>query len=395
MKPVTGRSRREEAHSESPVGWSLLTSVATRPAVDRRAFLGWLGSAALLPACPAPAAPAPRTLDAVDAAIARGVRFLLSCQEANGGFFDAARGERDRHESALSGLAVLALAAAGHTPADRTPEGAAMKRAVDFLLQPARQDPDGYFGREDNSRMYGHGIVLLALAELLGMGADKAQERLLHDRVRLGVELTLRAQRVSKRDPRHVGGWRYTPDSADSDLSVTVWHLLALRSARNAGLPVPKAAIDLAVGYLKRSYMSTGDPRATGEPIGGFAYQPGQRPDYSMTSAGLLAMIICGHYESEEVRGAANWLRANPVEAENRWFFYGTYYYAQGMFQRGGDFALEGRRNTERLLLPRQLEDGAWHGSQGQEYGVGRIYGTALAILSLAVRNHFLPIYQR
>jgi hypothetical protein len=393
MNPPTGSSRRKEAHSESPVRWSLLTSAATGSSVDRRAFLSLLGGAVLAPGFSALAAPAPRTLDAVDTAIARGVRFLLSCQEADGGFFDAAKGERDRHESALSGLAVLALAAAGHTPADRTPEGAAMKRAVDFLLHPTRQDPDGYFGREDNSRMYGHGIVALALAELLGMGADKAQERVLHDRVRLATELTLRAQRVPKRDPRHVGGWRYTPDSADSDLSVSVWHLLALRSARNAGLPVPRSAIDLAVGYLKRSYST--DDRRGGEPNGGFAYQPGQRPDYSMTSAGMLAMVICGHHESPEVIGAANWLRTNPVEAENRWFFYGTYYYAQAMFQRGGDYALEGRRNTERLLLPRQQDDGAWHGSQGQEYGVGRIYGTSLAILSLAVRNHFLPIYQR
>jgi len=323
------------------------------------------------------------------------VRFLLSCQEPDGGFFDAAKGERDRHETALSGLALLGLAAAGHMPGDRTAEGAATKRAVDFLLQPARQDPDGYFGRLDNSRMYGHGIVGLALAELLGMGADKAQERLLHERVRLAMDLTLRAQRVTKRDPRHAGGWRYTPDSADSDLSVSVWHLLALRSARNAGIPVPKEAIDLAVGYLKRSYSTGDEAHAPGEPFGGFAYQPGQRPDYSMTSAGMLAMIVCGQYESNEVRGAANWLRRNPVEAENRWFYYGTYYYSQAMFQRGGDFALEGRRSTERLLLSRQLEDGSWHGSQGQEYGVGRIYGTALAILSLGVRNHFLPIYQR
>ena len=35
----------------------------------------------------------------------------------------------------------------------------------------------------------------------------------------------------------------YTPDSRDSDLSVTIWQLMALRSAKNAGLQVPGKAI--------------------------------------------------------------------------------------------------------------------------------------------------------
>ncbi|NJR31992.1 MAG: hypothetical protein HC778_02860, partial [Chamaesiphon sp. CSU_1_12] len=51
--------------------------------------------------------------------------------------------------------------------------------------------------------MYGHGIVSLALAEMLGMGFDKAQDRLLRDRVRKAVDLILRAQLIRKREPRH------------------------------------------------------------------------------------------------------------------------------------------------------------------------------------------------
>ena len=40
-----------------------------------------------------------------------------------------------------------------------------MKRALDFVLLPENQDATGYFGKADGSRMYGHGIITLALAE--------------------------------------------------------------------------------------------------------------------------------------------------------------------------------------------------------------------------------------
>ena len=36
------------------------------------------------------------------------------------------------------------------------------------------------------------------------------------------------------------GGWRYTPNATDSDLSHSGWAFMALRSARNSGAPVPR-----------------------------------------------------------------------------------------------------------------------------------------------------------
>ena len=195
--------------------------------------------------------------------------------------------------------------------------------------------------------------------------------------------------------PRFIGGWRYSPDAGDADLSVTVWQLLALRSAKNAGLAVPKDAIDAAVGYLRRSYVSPRD--AQGRPTNtksAFGYVPGQSPQYAMAAAGLLAMQVCGLPDAPEVLGATAWLRANaPVwEAQN--YFYGTYYYSQGMHKRGGEVAREARERVEGLLTVHQMPDGSWDGSQGSESGQGKVYCTALALLSLSVRYHYLPIYQ-
>jgi hypothetical protein len=334
--------------------------------------------------------------DPVDRAIGRGVSFLVARQEPDGSFYDPEKGNPELHATALTALAVLSIAAAGHLPADKTKEGAAFKKALDFLLRADRQDADGYFGRADNSNMYGHGITSLALTEMLGMGFDKAQDRLIRDRSRKAVDLILRAQRSRKREARDEGGWRYKPDSSDSDLSLSVWQLMVLRSARNAGLGVPKEAIDLAVTYLKRTYSSVSGRRTSGgTEVGGFSYQVGQAPDFAMTGAGMLAMVLSGNYEAPEVTAAANYLLANPPTPSNRWYYYGIYYYAQAMFQRGGQYATEARRVVEEQLLPQQLDDGAWQGLQGQEYGTGKIYSTALSVLSLAVKFHYLPIYQR
>ena len=64
------------------------------------------------------------------------------------------------------------------------------------------------------------------------------------------------------------------------------------------------------------------------------------------------------------------------------------------MYQRGGDHAHKARALVENILLELQLENGSWIGS-GSEAGAGEVYSTTLAILALAVKYHYLPIYQR
>lgn len=331
--------------------------------------------------------------DRVDAMVQGGAGFLVRAQLPDGMIQE--KDKRDIHGVAMTALGLMGLASVGHQPADKTTEGEVMRKAVGFLLRQDVQGPTGYFGQKDGSRMYGHGIVTLALTELLGMGADKGQDALLRDRAQRGVNLILAAQRVKKHDPRFIGGWRYSPDAGDADLSVTVWQLLALRSAKNAGLAVPKEAIDAAVGYLRRSYLSSRDAQGRlVNPKSAFGYVPGQPPQYAMAAAGLLAMQVCGLHDAPEVLGATDWLRAATPVWETQWFFYGTYYYAQGMNKRGGDAARDARAQVEGLLLANQQPDGSWEGADGSERAQGRVYGTALALLSLSVRYHYLPIYQ-
>ena len=325
--------------------------------------------------------------DEVDKAIESGIKFLLSNQRDDGAIYD--RG----NPIAITALSLMSLAAVGHLPIHPNENGEAMAKALEFILLEKNQNEVGYFGK-DGGRMYGHGIVTLTLAEMLGMGMNEETDKSIREKCQKAIDLILRSQMVKKSQSQQ-GGWRYSPDSNDADLSVTIWQLMALRSAKNSGLDVPSSAISDAIEYLKRSYKSKLDEK--GEPIdkkSGFAYQPGGHPEYTTTAAGLLAMQVCGQYDSPFVLGAADWLLENEPKTNRKFFFYGTYYYAQAMYQRGDEHADKSRKLVEEILLPMQKENGRWQGG-GSESGAGDVYCSSMAMLALAVKYHYLPIYQR
>lgn len=322
---------------------------------------------------------------AVDEAVAAGVAYLMSRQNRDGSI-----SQDPTHATALTALSVLAMIGVGHQLTDPTPEGESLRSAVAFLLRDDRQEANGYYGQRDGSRMYGHGIVTLLLGELLGMGVDAEQDQVIREKLTRAVDLILRSQRVAKfGNGVYDGGWRYTPAAQDADLSITVWQVMALRSALAAGIEVPSEAVDQAVEYLRRSFRAE---RGGDVPMGRFGYQPQRSFGYATTAAGLLAMQVCGRYDAPEVEASANWLLAQRLDPTDVWFYYGTYYYAQGLYQRGGEAAELARARVESTLLSIQHENGSFSGvGVAQE----RVYATSMALLSLSVRYHYLPIYQR
>ncbi len=328
--------------------------------------------------------------DVVDRAVERGLAYLRSKQREDGAIVDR------QYDTTMTALSIMAFASTGHLPGDQDEAGESCYRALEFVLRGDRIDDQGYFGNRDGSRMYGHGITSLMLTEMLGMGRDADQDAKVHARCQSAIDVILSAQRQPK-SPMYQGGWRYTPNSNDSDLSISVWQLMALRSAKNDGLDVPDEAIGDAIAYLSRSCSSPLDSQ--GQPTSrsaGFSYLPNnQNATFAMTAAGLLAMQVCGQYDAPTVVGATNWLQENPPRWKDRFFFYGVYYYAQGMAQRQGETAEAAQKIVERLLLEQQSGDGSWASPGGEELGAGKVYATCMAILSLSVKYHYLPIYQR
>ena len=328
--------------------------------------------------------------DEADRALARGAAFLVRAQRPNG-----AISQGDSHPVAMTSLAIMSLAAIGHQPFDATPEGRALARALEFVLGEAAYAVDGYLTGREGSQMYGHGITTLMLAEMLGMGVDEAVDRRMRAVLDGALALIGRSQQVPK-IARFRGGWRYSPEARDADLSITVWQVMALRSARNAGLEVPAQWIESAAAHIRSCHSSPQDAHGVPhEPVGPFAYQPGGRTGYATTAAGVFALQVCGYYEDPVVAGGTDWLLRNGPAWNVPWFLYGTYYYAPGMHQRGGEHAAAARRAVARILLEKQHRDGGWEGAHAQERTAGRIYATSLAMLSLSVKYHYLPIYQR
>ncbi len=328
--------------------------------------------------------------DDTDRSVDRAIAFLIKNQKPDGAIYDKG------HPTTMTSLSIMAMAGVGIQPVDPTPEGRAMSQALAYVLHDDRVDEKGYFGQADGSRMYGHGITTLMLTEMMGMGVSSEQDKLIHERCQKAIDIILSSQKEPK--PTHFqGGWRYEPASRDADLSVTVWQVMALRSAKNDGLKVPKQAIDDAVAYLQRSYVSRLDRNGLpDQKPSGFSYEPQRNhATFTMTAAGLLAMQVCGKYESEQVQGASDWLLAKPLNWKERYASYGIYYYAQGMYQSGGEYAETAEKNVRDLLIKEQAGDGSWTSGDNGEQQVGKVYATSMAVLSLSVKYHFLPIYQK
>jgi hypothetical protein len=324
--------------------------------------------------------------------INKSVAWLIKKQNNDGSIADA-----KTNKVAMTSLAVMSLGAVGHQLSDETPEGAVMRKGMEFILKPQHQTLSGYYGEYDRSRMYGHGIITLLLAESLGMGADETMDKKIRERLEKAIELIVRSQ-AGKKDGKHQGGWRYTPNSKDADLSVSAWQLIALKAARNAGVTVPKKSIEDASDYMKRCFHRKGNASGPDSVVPGyFTYMAGQGNfRFGSGAAGLLCLQIIGEWDSPEVKGAAKYFMSYkiPKPKGNDHFYYGMYYYAQGMYQFGGENADHARKVVRETMFALQEKDGGWPISHKAK-NVGRVYSTSMALLSLSIHYHYLPIYQR
>ena len=319
--------------------------------------------------------------DEVDKRIDKAITFIISKQKKDGSIYD--RG----NNTTMTSLALMAMAAVGHQPVNPNDEGEAMKRALDFVLQEDRQSETGYYGSKDGSRMYGHGITTLTLSEMLGMGLDEEQDQKIRKRTQKAIDLILRSQKVPK-SPSHQGGWRYSPDSRDADLSATIWQLMSLRSAKNAGLSVPSAAIEDAIGYLERSYWSSLDSK--GEPVNkksGFAYQPGGHPEYTC-GRDCSPCRFAENTNPLRQRSRRPCLKTNPIPEEvlllRHLLLFPSHVPKRRPCQGGSRKSRGNPQETQRENV---------RSNSGSEEAED--ISTTMAVLALAVKYHYLPIYQR
>jgi prenyltransferase/squalene oxidase-like repeat protein len=320
----------------------------------------------------------------VERAIESGLAFLKNEQHADGGF---GTGIYRAGNVAITSLAGLAMMSGGHQPG-RGAYGSVVTEALKFVMN-QEAGTSGYLHNPiatPHGPMYGHGFGTLFLAEVYGMVHDERLRRELRDKLRRAVQLILGSQ-------NHEGGWRYTPQSTDADISVTICQIMALRAARNAGFAVPKSKVDACVKYVKRCQ----DKREgwftyqAQQPFGGPRF--GDHQAFARTAAGVVALYSAGIYKGTEIETGLKYLmRCKPNSGQVHHamhYFYGHYYAAQAMWTAGGEYWSEWYPLIREELLSRRRPDGSWFDN------ICSHYATAMACIILQIPNNYLPILQK
>ncbi|MEM8757209.1 MAG: prenyltransferase/squalene oxidase repeat-containing protein [Planctomycetota bacterium] len=309
----------------------------------------------------------------LDRAVRRGLQALADRQAENGSFGEG----RYVNNVAVTAIACIAFMADGSVPG-RGPYGEHVRRGLEFILDNAT-DSGLIAGEAANGPMYGHGFAALFLGEVYGMtGAD--------DRLAARTyEALVKAIRLIERTQNDEGGWRYNPLPYDADVSVTICQIMALRSARNAGIEVSKDTIDRAVDYVL----------ACQNPDGGFRYQTRTRDSaWPRTAAGVASLYYAGIYDDDSLNAGLNYLVITSMPGGNArrspHYFYGQYYAVQAMYLAGGEWWAGWWAAVREELLSMQGGDGMW-----DDRGVGPSYGTGMALIVLQMPKRYLPIFQK
>ncbi|MGE0608205.1 MAG: prenyltransferase/squalene oxidase repeat-containing protein [Pirellulales bacterium] len=312
-------------------------------------------------------------IERVTTALDKSMEYLRSKQRPDGGWWE---------NNAINGIALMSFMGRGHTPG-RGPYKDVLEKGKKYILAHCKRDEKANTAFVAFGTMYEHGMGTLSLAEMYGMDPDPELESTL----RGAVNLILQSQSPA-------GGWRYSPTPTDQDMSVSVMQIVAMRAANNAEIPVPQAAIDKAVQYV----------RSCAAPNGGYGYQgPSAGPQTS--AAGLLSLQLLGHVDDPGIPKTLDYLANLKIDWTNQtgvnYFYYFHYYAMQGNYQAGGKYWNNWHPQIRELLLKHQNADGSWDCPPGTAeaaegtVGPNKVYWTALASLVLEVYMHYLPAYQR
>lgn len=285
------------------------------------------------------------------------------------------------YPTAMTALAGTALICSGSTTT-QGPYAKNIRRSVDYLITKCRAN--GLVGDplRDNRYTYGHGFSMLFLSQILGEEEDEDRREELIEVLTKAVEFSVRAQTQS-------GGWGYVSAKDGNNFdegSTTITQVQGLRGCRNAGIPVPKEAIEKAIQYIYKCKNSDG----------GISYSSRNRGSSrpAITAAALASLYNAGDYESKEQKEMLAYCKknlGNIVGGRSFGHWHYTYlYYAQVMYRQKRDVWEPFRDKLYDKIVKEQSRDsGAWSGN------IGQVYVTSCNLIMLQMDKAYLPIYQR
>ncbi|HXT60418.1 MAG TPA: prenyltransferase/squalene oxidase repeat-containing protein [Pirellulales bacterium] len=330
------------------------------------------------------------------------------------------------YEIAQTGLTLLAFQAAGHYDFNSQKYSGQVAKGLDYFVQ--EQAPDGSIVGSQNPSaeqiaagasfqqhfMYEHAMATFALCEACAVAI--AEGKMPDPRYREAAQRTVAfIERIQHDD----GGWRYSVSAGEgSDCSVSGWVMLALKTAREANISVSPKTISRMVAFFAANY-------ADGQTSYGAAPN---HPSDAMTGVGMMAIEFLEHkLDSPIVQWGAAYLAdkadalaqpvpgfagaqmlkgfqslppaiaALPASFDPSINYYLWYNCTMAMFQVGGEPWKRWNGAVRDRVISLQVqgegcERGSWPPNDQYSGRGGRIYSTALAVLTLEVYYRFQRI---
>ena len=291
----------------------------------------------------------------------------------SGPYSDGAKGGYD-NRTAATAMALLAFQGAGNTT-ESGPFKTNVGNGWNWLLQ--EQDKNGCFFHEGpmNHRFYTQGQATIAICELYGMTQDEKYR----EPAKRAVKYCVNAQGSQ-------GGWRYEFQS-DSDVSVTGWVVMALQSAKMAGLEVDEEVFRRVEDFLDKVAQHNGSR---------YPYRGTEQPTLAMTAEALLCRQYLGWPQDDpRLVAGVEWNTSpeNLIDFNKGRNAYYWYYATQVAHHMEGEY-WKRWNDVMRETLPRQQvrsgpERGSWDPAhpildQWAPHG-GRLYVTCFSIYMLEV----------
>ncbi|MBX3432339.1 MAG: terpene cyclase/mutase family protein [Pirellulales bacterium] len=353
--------------------------------------------------------------DASEAAVEAGLAWLAAHQYPDGAWrFDLERCSNcagycrnsgtNASSTAATGLALLSFLGAGYTHRDGK-YAETVQRGVYYLTETMAVTTHGGDLRDTRVReitreraggsgalanavdllrnkvdtMYSHGIATLALTEAYAMTGDRA----LREPAEQAVKFIVNAQYPD-------GGWRYAPafeTPTAGDVTVSGWQAMALKSGAIGGIPVPYETWRKLSGFLDTNAVNDGAE---------YGYVQGQRGTRATSAIGLLCRMFEGWPRSHRPlqKGVANLGSQRP---EDNHMYY-NYYATLVLHHAGGADWIRWNPKMRDYLVrsqnTRDHEQGSWYFEESYSRDGGRVYTTALSVLTLEVYYRYLPLYR-
>lgn len=345
------------------------------------------------------------TKKSVEQAIKSGLEWLKR-QQKTGGNWQLHTGYPDagysvlRTDTGATALALLAFLGDGHTQNDGDYQST-VRNGLKWLR--GIQKPDGDYhdhtelGRQ--TAFYAHSQATIAICEAYALTGDQE----LAASAERAIQFLLNSQHPSE------GGWRYQPQERDSmgDLSVTGWGLMALNTARMAGIEVPDEAFGRVSVFLDRVASRDGAL---------YRYLPSDpsgKVSRAMTACGLLGRQWLGWTKDDPAMAeGVEWLlrpEFAPQWSAGKRNIYEWYYVGQTLHNLGGDRFKGWFGTVQNLIVDNQKRRGSrkapndvagsWSpvepSGSADEYAIkaGRLYMTAMCLLVLETPVRHAPIY--